>query len=371
MPSLFGSTTFDWEPAVKRGNIMWRHPRNIRLNDNVVVREDEIAVFFRDGKALAYFDRPDRYALTTINAPIVGPVVKLLSGVEQKAKIYYIQKKPFDGKFGSKSPYQFRDPEFMVVSLRVFGQFRYRVKDPANFVNRFVGTMGVTTKKEVEDRLKEQVVMVTYDALGEMKKRGLAVLDLAQNLEEIEQVILANAKDHFEPYGIELQKIIGLNISMPEEVQKAVDARSSMAITGTSFMQYQSGTAMRDAATSEGGAAGAGVGLGAGIGMGAQMMGAMQPQQHHQPTQSIGGRPCVKCNAPLAPGAKFCASCGASQTAPSGQMVSCPKCQGQVKAGAKFCSNCGNSMEPPKCSKCGAQLAAGAKFCPECGTKNG
>ena len=369
--SLFGSKTFDWEPATKRGNLMWKHPRNIRLNDNVVVREDEIAVFYRDGKALAYFDRPDRYALTSINAPVVGPLVKFLSGVEQKAEVYYLQKKPFDGKFGSKQPYQFRDPEFHVVSLRVFGQFRYRISSPENFLNKFVGTLGVSTKRDVEERLKEQVLVVTYDALGEMKKRGLAVLDLAANLEEIEQVILANSKDHFAPYGIEVNKIVGLHISMPEAVQKAVDARSSMAITGTSYMQYQSGAAMRDAASQPGGggAAGAGVGIGAGIGMGTQMMGAMnQPAQAPAP---MGGKPCVKCGTNLASGAKFCPNCGASQTPAQKSALTCPKCNATVKAGARFCSECGNSMAPPECSKCGRRLSLGAKFCPECGTKTG
>ena len=100
---------------------MYRVPRLIRFNDNIVVREDEIAVFYRDGKALAYLDRPDRYALTSINAPIVGTIVKALSGVVQQAEVVYLQKRAFDGKFGSKQPYQFRDNDFGVVNLRVFG----------------------------------------------------------------------------------------------------------------------------------------------------------------------------------------------------------------------------------------------------------
>ena len=80
--SLLGSTTLDWPDANKRGVIMWKVPRNIKMNDNIVVREDEYAVFYRDGKALTYIDRPDRYALTSLNAPIVGKLVQLLSGVK-------------------------------------------------------------------------------------------------------------------------------------------------------------------------------------------------------------------------------------------------------------------------------------------------
>lgn len=334
--SLFGSKTFAWESADKRGNVLWHLPRNIRLNDNIVVREDEIAVFYRDGKALEYLDRPGRYALTSINAPVVGRIVKALSGVEQRAEVYYLQKKPFDGKFGSRQPFQFRDREFAVVSLRVHGDFRYRVTDPENFINQFVGTLNLTTAEQVEERIKEQVVVVTYDALGEMKAQGMGVLDLAANLEEIEQAILAKSRDHFAMYGLEIQKISGLNISLPEEVQKAVDARSSMAITGTDFIRYQSGTAMREAATNpEGGGAAAGVGVGAGIGMGWQMMNAMQ-----QPGAGPPGAPCIKCGAMLPQGSKFCNNCGTRQE----EGTACPECGEFVPSGSKFCGECGRRM---------------------------
>lgn len=128
--SIIGAATILWEDAEKRNNVMWKVPRNIRFNDNIVVREDEIAVFFRDGKALDYIDRPDRYALTSINAPIVGRIVQRLSGVQQQAEVYYIQKKVFDGKFGSKQPYVFEDKTFQLVKLSLFGEFRYKVSTP-------------------------------------------------------------------------------------------------------------------------------------------------------------------------------------------------------------------------------------------------
>lgn len=357
--SLFGSDTFAWEDTAKRGNIMWRNPRNIKLNDNIVVREDEIAVFYRDGKALAYIDRPDRYALTSINAPIVGAIVKFLSGVKQRAEVYYVQKKPFDGKFGSKQPYQFRDPEFHVVSLRVFGEFRYKVASPENFINQFVGTLNMTTAAEVENRIKEQIVVVTYDSLGEIKKRGLAVLDLAANLEEIEQIILSKCADHFEAFGIEIVKISGINISLPEEVQEAVDARASMAITGTGYTKYQTGQAMRDAAENPaGGGAGAGVGIGAGIGMGYQIADTMR-----QPSAGPG-EPCIKCQAIIPPGSKFCNVCGGRQE----EGTECPKCKEFIPKGSKFCPECGTSMAATvPCPKCKAEIARGSKFCNECG----
>ncbi|MFQ5946976.1 MAG: zinc ribbon domain-containing protein, partial [Anaerolineae bacterium] len=256
----------------------------------------------------------------------------------------------------------FRDREFAVVSLRLHGEFRYRVTLPENFINQFVGTLSLTSADAVEERIKEQIVVVTYDALGEMKNAGLGVLDLAANLEEIEQAILAKSKAHFELYGLEIQKISGLNISLPDEVQEAVDTRSSMAITGTDFIRYQTGAAMRDAANNpEGGAAAAGVGIGAGIGMGWSMMDEMRKRGE------VPGTPCVECGAMLPQGAKFCNSCGARQH----KGTVCPECSEPVPPAAKFCPSCGASLSPPACSNCGASLPPGAKFCLECGTPTG
>ena len=371
---LTGSMTIAWDDQFKRGAIMWKVPRNIRWNDNIVVREDEFAVFYRDGKALAYIDRPDRYALTSQNAPIYGWLQKVFTGIQQQAEVFYIQKRPFDGKFGSKQPYQFRDNEFGLVNLRVFGEFRYRVLLPENFINQFVGTFNYQSSAEVEERLKEEVVKQVYDCIGEMKKRGLGVADLAANLNEIEQVVLEKSKDHFNMYGVEIQKISGLYVNVPEEVQKAVDARSSMSVLGVNYMQYQTAQAMRDAAQNpSGGAAAAGVGLGAGFGAGYVMMDSMrQGMQQPSPggaqpqTQQPQGKLCIKCNVPLAPGAKFCQNCGAKQE----EGTPCVKCNAPVPPNSKFCPNCGASQKLT-CPKCNAEVAGSAKFCPNCGEKIG
>jgi len=368
--SLIGADTFKWEDADKRSNVMYRMPRNIRFNDNIVVREDEIAVFFRDGKAMAYIDRPDRYALTSLNAPVVGKIVKFLSGVQQQAEVVYLQKRVFDAKFGSKQPYQFRDQEFGMVNLRIFGEFRYKVTSPENFVNQFVGTLNFATSAEVEDRIKEQMVVIIYDSLGDMKKDGLGVADIASNLTTIEQVVLARCSDHFDLYGLSVDKISGMYISLPEEVQKAVDTRSSMQILGANYVQYQAGQAMREAAQNpEGGTAGAGVGVGAGIGMGWTMMDAMKQQPQQAPPsaapQAVQGVPCPKCGAANQPTSKFCSSCGAQMAATT---VKCGKCGSEMTETSKFCPECGTEAKGTrKCSSCGAEVSGSAKFCPECG----
>lgn len=374
MGSLIGADTFKWEDVDKRTNIMFRIPRNIRFNDNIVVREDEIAVFYRDGKALAYIDRPDRYALTSLNAPIVGKIVQFLSGVQQQAELIYLQKRALDGKFGSKQPYQFRDKDFGMVNLRVFGEFRYKVAAPENFVNQFVGTFNFTSSAEVEERIKEQVVILIYDSLGDMKNQGMGVADIASNLTNIEQVVLSRVKDHFDLYGITIDKISGLYISLPEEVQKAVDQRASMQILGANYMQYQAGQAMREAASNPsggGGAAGAGVGVGAGLGMGWMMVDQMRQQGVAPGAGMAAGAAavamviCAKCSTQNPTTNKFCLSCGAKLGVAT---TPCPNCKADVPEGTKFCPECGKPMvATKKCGSCGADAPTTSKFCPSCG----
>jgi membrane protease subunit (stomatin/prohibitin family) len=377
--SLIGATTINWEDVYKGNNVMWRVPRNIRLNDNVVVRQDETAVFYRDGKVLAYLERPDRYALTSINAPIVGGLVRALSGVRQEAEVYYLQRRIFDGKFGSAEPYVFRDPDFGLVQLRVFGNYRWRVGAPDNFINQFVGTFGAVSTPDVESRLRDQMVLLVYNTLGKLKEQGMRVTDLATQLTTIEQAVLGFSPQHFGPLGVEINQIQGISINLPDEVQKAVNTRSEMSVLGVNYMQYQAGQAMTTAAANPSGSAGAltgaGVGLGAGLGIGYGMAGQMGGVYGPGP-----GQPCPKCGTLVPAGTRFCPGCGNSMMAmpavPAGASGGppCPKCGQPTVAGVKFCANCGASLTPPpaaparKCPKCGLDVPATGKFCPNCGT---
>ncbi|HLH86704.1 MAG TPA: SPFH domain-containing protein [Thermoplasmataceae archaeon] len=371
--SVAGSITIAWETQFKEGNIMWKVPRLIRLNDNIVVREDETAVFYRDGKVLTYFDQPNRYALTDFNAPIVQGLLKFFTGVQQQAEVYYIQRRFLDGKFGSAEPYQFTDPTFGVVNLKVYGEYRWRISNPENFINQFVGTFNLETSDQVEERLREQIVILVYTSIGKMKDQGLKVTDIPANLLNIEQVVLSLAPDHFQQYGVEINKISGLTISLPDEVQKAVDKRSEMSVLGVNYLQLQAGQAMVDAAKNPTGVAGAGAGIGVGLGagagmgyaMGGQMMGSSMSGLQQQQTKT-----CQKCGAIVPFNAAFCPNCGNPfETKASTGTVKCPKCGTESPAGTKFCPNCGASLAPQmvKCPNCGTESPAGTKFCPNCG----
>ncbi len=343
--SVMGSTTITWEDQFKQGSVLWKVPRNIRLNDNIVVREDEIAVFYRDGKVLTYFDQPNRYALTDFNAPVVGKLLKFFTGVVQQAEVYYIPKRYLDGKFGSTQPYQFTDPTFGVVNLRVFGEYRWKISSPELFINTFVGTFNSDTSDDVESRVKEQVVILVYNALGKMKQGGLKVTDLAANLTNIEQEVLGVAPDHLGQYGIEINKISGLTVSLPDEVQKAIDTRSQMSVLGVNYMQYQTGQAIDNAAKNPSGGAGIFAGLGAGLGAGAAIGGQMGQSMAQGQSKS-----CPNCGTLMPLSTKFCPSCGASMAQPQGGSPSgvkpkfCPECGTAVGADAKFCPSCGKQL---------------------------
>jgi membrane protease subunit (stomatin/prohibitin family) len=343
--SVFGSITVNWEDQYKQGSALWKVPRNIRLNDNIVVREDETAVFYRDGKVLTYFDQPNRYALTDINAPVVGKLLKFFTGVQQQAEVYYIPKRYLDGKFGSAQPYQFTDPTFGVVNLKVYGEYRWKISSPELFINTFVGTFNADTTEDVESRVREQMVILVYNALGKMKQGGLKVTDLAASLTNIEQEVLAVAPDHLGQYGIEINKISGLTVSLPDEVQKAIDTRSQMSVLGVNYMQYQTGQAIEDAAKNPSGGAGIFAGLGAGLGAGAAIGGQMGQSM----TQGTN-RSCPNCGTLVPMNTKFCPNCGASMAqtpagaSPGAKPKFCPECGSPVGADVKFCPNCGKQL---------------------------
>ncbi|NPA74692.1 MAG: SPFH domain-containing protein [Euryarchaeota archaeon] len=372
--------TFFWVDQYKGENVMWRLPHNIRWNDNVVVREDEVAVFFRDGKALHVFDRPGRYALTTENVPVLGTIVKKVTGVQQIGEIYYLQRRELRGKFGTSEPLSFRDPDFGVVRIRAFGQFAYKVTEPMVFITEFVGTKGYSKSEEVIEWLKDQIVMDLNDTVGELKlKHNMSILDLPAYLQEIEQVLLTKLKDDTARYGLEVTKIAGLNLNLPEEVQQAIDKRGAMAALGVNYMQYQTGKAIEDIGKgaaqggSGGGMAELGAGMGAGLSMANAMGQSMQPaqgvQQAPPPGPQAAMKKCPECGKMVPGDAQFCPYCGHKFV--EKKMKKCVSCGRDIPEDAMFCPYCGAKQEPAKmhCPNCGKEIPPDVAFCPYCGHK--
>ena len=345
---------------------------DIKLGAQLIVQENQAAVFFRDGKALDTFG-PGRHTLTTMNVPLLTKLLSIPFGGKSpfQASVLFVARHTFqDLKWGTKEPIPFRDTELRMVRLRAFGKYSIRVADPQLFVGSIVGTRGIVSTEAIGSFLRDIVVARLNDLLGENVK---TVFDLPAYYDELAAGVKARVAEDFSKQGLELVDLIISAITPPEEVQKMIDERSSMGAIGdmNAYMQFKAAQSMQDAAKQPGGAAGQGMGLGMGLGYGQIMAGALSGQGGQQP--SGGGAhgqtvACAKCGTQNAVGTKFCSNCGAAQQAPQTATAECPACHAQVQAGSKFCNSCGQSLVPQPCKNCQSPVNPGSKFCANCGT---
>jgi membrane protease subunit (stomatin/prohibitin family) len=339
---------------------------DIKLGAQLIVQENQSAVFFRDGKALDTFG-PGRHTLTTNNIPLLTRLLSIPFGGTSpfQASVLFIARHTFqDLKWGTKEPIAFRDSELRMVRLRAFGKYSMRIVDPQLFAGSIVGTRGIVSTEAIGSFLRDIVVARLNDLLGENLK---TIFDLPAVYDELAAGVKSRVADDFSKQGLELVDLIISAITPPEEVQKLIDERSGMGAIGdmNAYMQFKAAQSIQDAAKQEGGAAGQGMGLGLGLGFGQVMAGAVGGAHGAAQEQTA---PCPKCGTPNPVGAKFCSNCGATQQAPGASSVECPSCHAQVQAGTKFCSSCGQSMAPQPCKNCQAPMQPGAKFCANCGT---
>ncbi|MGE5602605.1 MAG: SPFH domain-containing protein, partial [Nitrososphaerales archaeon] len=252
---------------------------DFRIGSQVVVRENQTAVFFRDGKALDTFG-PGRHTITTANIPLLVNLLGLaFSGSTPfKAEVYFVNMRDFiDMKWGTPEPITLRDKELGMVRLRANGRYSMAVEDPQMFVTKIVGTQGLFQTSQIEDYLRGIIISRLTDLIGETMG---SIFDLPAKFDEVSAAIRVKVADDFSQLGIQLKQMFLGSVSPTEETQKAIDERASMGAIGNmqAYMQYQAAKSMRDAANQpagEGGGGGAstGVGLGAGFGLGAGMAG--------------------------------------------------------------------------------------------------
>jgi membrane protease subunit (stomatin/prohibitin family) len=264
----------------------------IRLGSQCVVRESQVAVFFRDGKALDLLGA-GRHTLTTANIPLLVNLIKLPFGSKSpfRAEVVYVNMREFvDMKWGTPQPIPYRDSDFGVVRLRGHGTYAMQVSDPQLFVNKIAGTQGIYTTDRLEDYLRSILVARLADLIGE---NLTSVLDLAGQYDELSAAIRVRMADDFAALGMVLKAFYVTAITVPEEVEKAIDERASMGAIGDmdAYMRFKAARALGDAAAQPGGGAGgltgAGLGLGAGVGLGGVLAGtvaqATQPSAAQAP----------------------------------------------------------------------------------------
>src|SRR6266436_6569994 len=328
--------------------LVYRFPvqgQEIKNGARLTVRELQAAVFVHQGQIADVFG-PGLHTIDGGNTPILTKLGAWMHGFNSpfKAEVYFVNTKQFtDLKWGTSNPVMMRDSDFGMVRLRAFGIYSIRVTDPRALIKEVAGTNAHFVTEDIEGQLKRTLVSGFSDALAESK---IAALDLASNYEELGGFARQKLQDEFKSLGLELTKFIVENISLPEEVEAAMDKRTSMGVIGDvgRYAQFQAADAMRDAAQNPSGGAGLGAGLGAGFAVGNMMAGSMTEAMKQQGATTSGGT-------------------GAAATG------KCVKCGAAMPAGSKFCSECGASQSPAKCSNCQHDLKPGAKFCDECGTK--
>ena len=255
-----------------------RHGNEIKFGAKLTVREGQAAVFVNEGKIADVF-QPGMYTLETKNLPILSTLQGWKYGFSSpfKAEVYFASMRLFtDLKWGTKNPIMLRDSDFGVVRLRAFGTYVIKVADPSVFVRQVSGTDGRFTTGEITEQLRNFIVSRFADLVGESK---IPVLDLAGNYDDFGKFITEKLKPEFEGYGLELNKLLVENISLPPEVEQALDKRTSIGAVGNldTFTKFQVASAIPDAARNPGGLAAAGAGLGIGMAVSGQMAQALQP----------------------------------------------------------------------------------------------
>lgn len=346
-------------------NIVYRFPvagQEIKMGAQLIVRESQTAVFINEGKIADVFT-PGTYVLSTQNMPVLTKLKswKYMFNSPFKAEVYFINTKQFlNQKWGTSNPVLMRDKEFGMIRLRGYGIFSYRVNNPSLFLKDIFGTNGDFSVDSISNHLKKMITSSLSDLIAESK---IGALDLSSNYDELSEMGKSKISSIFENFGLELKTFVIENLSLPEEVEKSVDKRTSIGVFGDieEYTRVQAADAILEAAQNEsGGLASAGVGLGAGATMGSIFANSM----NFGNTKEEVGIACPECKTINKKEAKFCCNCGKSLEIDN--KIPCVKCGARIEKNSKFCSECGAKQEKV-CIKCGTILSNEAKFCGECG----
>ena len=279
-----------------RDTLSFRWPdedREIKNGAQLIVRESQLVQFVAAGQFADLFG-PGKYTLTTENIPILSTILGWKYGFQSpfKCDVYYLNTRLFTGnKWGTANPVMMRDPDFGVVRLRAFGTYDFRIVDAPRFLKEVAGTDQHFRLDEFQDTMRSRIVSVFTDALA---RAHVPVLDVAGRYAEMGEALLPVINPAVrEKYGLEISSFVLENVSVPPEVEQAIDKQGSMRAIGNlnDYVKYQMGLGM-----GQGGDGGAAAAMPAQMAMGfamAQemmrgMQGGMAPA-HAFGTQAAGG----------------------------------------------------------------------------------
>ncbi len=269
-----------------RDTMVWRFPRyenEIKMGAQLVVRESQAAVFVNEGQVADVY-APGTYTLETHNMPILSTLKGWKYGFHSpfKAEVYFVNTRQFtDMKWGTQNPVVLRDAEFGMVRLRAFGAYSVRIVDPAKLLRELVGTDPQFRTEEVGEYLRQLIVGRLGNALATAQ---VPMLDLAAHQDAIGDRLGGVLSEELLPMGLQIVKFIIENISLPPEVEAALDKRTQMGVLGDldKYTKFQTANAIQDAARNPGGGMGQGLGLGLGMAAGQQMAQNLAPQPSPQ-----------------------------------------------------------------------------------------
>ncbi len=261
-----------------------RYGNEIKNGAKLTVRESQVAVFVNEGEIADIFEA-GIYELKTQNLPVMTTLNHWDHAFNSpfKAEVYFFNLRRFvDLKWGTKNPLMLRDKEFGPVRIRAFGTYGIRIEDPETFLKEIVGTDGYFTVDEVSDQLRNLIVSRFATIVGQA---NIPILDLAANYEQMSEFVEEKISPEFSAYGLELTKLLIENISLPPNVEAALDKRTGMGLTGNldDYLKYQAAEALSNSGSGSG-AAGDAMGMGMGFAMAQQMansLGANSAPQAH------------------------------------------------------------------------------------------
>jgi membrane protease subunit (stomatin/prohibitin family) len=313
-------------PSQRSDEIVFRVPQQgageFKFGSQLIVREGQAAVFFRDGKALDTFG-PGRHTLNTNNLPLLTGIMGIAFGgaTPFTAEVYFVSLREFsDLRWGTAQPVVFRDTDFGMVRLRAFGGYSMRVGDPQLFVQQVVGSQGVYTTGFIEDYLRGVIVNEFNDMLGAVHT---TLLDLPGQSSELAAAMRNALVDDFRRIGLDITSFQVIAITPPDDVQRRIDERTSMSILGDSGNALQSDEARAlpgDADTPAIEAPQRSLELGTGLGVG-EAMAPVTRETVAEPARlgRAGTMECPHCHAQAPVDARFCPNCGRPLQSQAGQ----------------------------------------------------
>jgi membrane protease subunit (stomatin/prohibitin family) len=340
-------------PDESKNQIIFKWPdQNIRKLAQLTVQQDEVAVFFRDGKIQGTVP-PGRVTLDSSEIPFLGALLDFATGGNLfKTELYFVSTREFTSlPFGGVVDNVVDPDTQLAVGLRVFGEYSLKVVEPQSLILNLVGTQNIQSNDQISDWMRDQLMKVfRTEVVTELTTKAWPVLGIAAHTADLEAATLTNVQPQVASYGIAIARLGNFTISLNDDdatTLKNFRRDASYTKLAGGFQQYGMGEALRglgEGAAKGGDGAGGNAFLGIGMGMG-QFAAGMANQANAQPAQApVAMETCPKCGTPHPAGAKFCANCGA-QLAAAPQI--CAKCGAQNAPGAKFCTNCGTPFDAP------------------------